>query len=441
MRAYKFILNDYRAINHVDVDLNGITVIAGENGCGKSTTTRWVYYLVDTISHFDKYAFEEYKDSITQLLSKIDTIRREVMTPDNYEMIPSTIKLRNRLNTLQDNSPDSIAGFTLLYEELVSKLADMLVDYFASPKNTIRKQRLLSFLELGTNSDFSRESFIGNYMSKAQTCYTDYIDVCNRRYNLKMWSIIHHQFDEKLELPKNIHFIEDGVEIIGRKEFVHMLGLTQCIYVDTPMALTRMEDTSNVFWNKLRMMMFEKKSSTLSAKTKKMVLRIRHIINGSVIVDPNSLDDDELRYIRDGGDLNIPIEETATGLKSFAYIMRLLENGWLDGETLLVIDEPEVHLHPQWIVEFARVLVLLNTELGVRILVASHNPDMVSALRYISEKEGSLESTTFYLAKSVPNNKFVYDYVNLGQDIGPIFESFNIALSRIELYGASSTGL
>jgi hypothetical protein len=58
---------------------------------------------------------------------------------------------------------------------------------------------------------------------------------------------------------------------------------------------------------------------------------------------------------------------------------------------------------------------------------------MVSSIKIIGEKEGILDKINFYLAKK--QSKFTYDFVNLHQDIDPIFESFNIAFERINLYG------
>lgn len=132
------------------------------------------------------------------------------------------------------------------------------------------------------------------------------------------------------------------------------------------------------------------------------------------------------------------IKDTATGFKTFAYLQRLLENGYLNEHSLLLIDEPEAHLHPQWIVEYARLLVLLNKELGLKIMIASHNPDMVEAIRQISSREGVAENTNFYVAKEDKENPLRFNYEYLGQDVSEIFESFNVALDRIELYGDNS---
>ena len=77
----------------------------------------------------------------------------------------------------------------------------------------------------------------------------------------------------------------------------------------------------------------------------------------------------------------------------------------MSDKTLLIMDEPESHLHPQWIIEYARLIVLLNKQIGVKFFIASHNPDMVSAIKYISEREKSNANLNFYLAQKT-NTKY-----------------------------------
>ncbi|OAV74415.1 hypothetical protein Barb7_02090 [Bacteroidales bacterium Barb7] len=126
--------------------------------------------------------------------------------------------------------------------------------------------------------------------------------------------------------------------------------------------------------------------------------------------------------------------DCATGIKSFAMLQLMLKNGYLNKYTLLIIDEPEAHLHPQWIVEYARLIVLLNKMLGVKFFIASHNPDMISAIKYISEREETNKKLHFYLSKR-NKPKYTYSYKHLGINIEPIFGSFNIALNKIGKYG------
>ena len=102
---------------------------------------------------------------------------------------------------------------------------------------------------------------------------------------------------------------------------------------------------------------------------------------------------------------------------------------------MLIIDEPEAHLHPQWIVEYARTLVQINKRIGTKILISTHNPDMVSAIQSIAKKEDIINTTNFYLAEISQEDRNHFTYKYLGNEIGEIFESFNIALSRIQMYG------
>lgn len=104
-------------------------------------------------------------------------------------------------------------------------------------------------------------------------------------------------------------------------------------------------------------------------------------------------------------------------------------------DTLLIIDEPEAHLHPQWIVEYARMIVLLHKEIGVKFFVASHSTDMISAIRCIAAKEEVQDKLNFYLAEDSEGTPYEYTYRDLGLDIDPIFKSFNKSLDKIDEYG------
>ena len=150
------------------------------------------------------------------------------------------------------------------------------------------------------------------------------------------------------------------------------------------------------------------------------------------IVEKENFDAVDLVYHSNNGK-DIRIEDIASGFKPLVYMLRLIENGWLTENTLLEIDEPETNLHPQWVVELAHLLVRINKTFGTKILITSHNPDMVSAIRYISEKEGLLNTTRFYLAEQSESTDSFY-YKNLGCDIEPVFESFNKSFDTLQKY-------
>ena len=54
MNSYRFILEDYHAVKNADIILDGLTVLAGLNGCGKSTISRWLYGFIKYSNDFDR---------------------------------------------------------------------------------------------------------------------------------------------------------------------------------------------------------------------------------------------------------------------------------------------------------------------------------------------------------------------------------------------------
>jgi len=104
------------------------------------------------------------------------------------------------------------------------------------------------------------------------------------------------------------------------------------------------------------------------------------------------------RYYFDKNGLKVELENTATGIKSFGILQVLSQNNWLNEESILIFDEPEVHLHPKWQLEMAKLIVNLVKN-GVKVVVNSHSPYMIEALKRFSEKKNIEEKTNFYLAE------------------------------------------
>lgn len=135
-------------------------------------------------------------------------------------------------------------------------------------------------------------------------------------------------------------------------------------------------------------------------------------------------------FLRCTDKAKVPWPRMPKGMKAFVILYQLIRNACLTGHTLLIIDKPETYLHPRLIVEYARMIVLLRKRFRTKFFITTHSPDMVSALKHIGAKEEA--DVQFYLAESQPDG---YVYRSLGQDVGPIFKSFNTALDLIEKYG------
>jgi len=121
---------------------------------------------------------------------------------------------------------------------------------------------------------------------------------------------------------------------------------------------------------------------------------IEELIGGKVFYDKNK---DEILYEKYSLENKIfKMESTSNGIKMFGFIQILLLNGTIKENTILILDEPEVHLHPKWQLKYAELIVELVKN-GVKILVNSHSPYMIEALERYAEK--AEVPADFYLAE------------------------------------------
>lgn len=439
MSKYKYKIQDYHAIKEAEIKLDGITVLSGINGCGKSTLSRWLYYLVNGAKGFETYLFEEYKTKIGHILKRMQFACADL---DRFIRKDDLLDKTSYYKLIQ-----TIDEFGLVKAE---KIEDLFLQALHATKNFLmaamsmdlpdtRKARIFNYLNIDVeDEDFNRaiEYFVEQNTRLINKLSSQLKKDIKERERNKFFDLLNERFEIQNDIPSIIQLEEDGVDIIEKDHISTLFNLQQAVYIDTPMAV-EMGNTENILWRALRdIMISEKQIDDFSLREKKLMLRVKDILEGETILEKGDLfKTNSLRYISKDQKVNILLKDAATGFKTFSYLQRLLENGLLNDETLLMIDEPEAHLHPQWVVEFARLLVLLNKELGLKIMIASHNPDMVAAIHDIANKEGVLENTNFYVAQ--PDNPESHQYIfkDLGHEVGEIFESFNIALDNISRYG------
>lgn len=144
---------------------------------------------------------------------------------------------------------------------------------------------------------------------------------------------------------------------------------------------------------------------------------IKEILGGEI-----RKENGELFFIRDG--YKSHMKNTSSGVKQVAIIQTLLMNNELEENSFLIMDEPEVNLHPEWQIKFAKILVLLVKELDLSIYVASHSPFFIEAIELYSQLYDLIDESYFYLTQKaaegfdvvkVDSNNLEEIYRNLGQ--------------------------
>ncbi len=431
-------LKDIRAVKEAEIDLNGITVLSGENGCGKTTIAKLLYVFLKTSVNYNSVVFDLFSRDLSNsssLLSdfiprkKNDDLFSDVDEPDLFdirESIPHISDSTSSETYISDVILPKLKLIRQKYEEQEYYLTNIafsrLVQLY---KRRVGKTNAKTVIELLNDYEtymLSRLQEISNLrkihsLNVFSSQLTKYFNEDTAK-----WNYTFKEFDSNLIEKKS-------KSVILQKSF------SDVIYIDVPTVFDSdfyRTPSRNSVISDLRDMLVNARESIGNDSISSA---IEESLKGKI-----SRKDDMFSkifvYTAKNGQ-TIPLSQAASGLKCFAVLERLYANGCLREDSMLIVDEPEVHLHPRWIVEYARVLVLIQKYLHTTILIASHNPDMISAIKYISEKESISDSLAFYIAEEIDSDGFgKYKFKNLGTDIEEIFSSFNIALDRINLYGA-----
>jgi len=120
--------------------------------------------------------------------------------------------------------------------------------------------------------------------------------------------------------------------------------------------------------------------------------KLENIINGTLEIN----DMGELIFNKEDKIYNV--NSIATGIKNFGILQLLIKNNYLTKNSILIVDEPEVHLHPKWQLKYAQFIIELIKN-GVKVLITSHSPYMIEALKRYSEVEEIENKINFYLAE------------------------------------------
>lgn len=429
MSKYLFRLSNYHAVGNAEIVLDGITVLSGENGSGKSTISRWLYYLIRGTNEYEMFVE---KEAMNEIRSMLDSIRRASMILDFDNVIRST-QTRQVLSEIWNVGVESYQD---KFNSIVGSFVDSLFEELSGRKSiNTALRRLSTIFQLELTKDDNIDSVLDKISYQLRRDYQKIlihtIEQKKKRDTASLTRIIRSIASPGDGWPSELSLNEDQLPLINKRDFREPVMLNRAIYYGTQRTINSLDYDSD--FDK----MLRKPLSEIPVIPGAIRMRIQNIINGTITYEDESnllMDEPGLYYYRKVDNLRIPLKQAATGITSFAYLLQLLNNGYLQKDTLLIIDEPEAHLHPQWIVEYAKLLVLLNKKIGMKILISSHNPDMVSAIQSISRKEGIIDTVHFYVAQK-HNEDLRYTYKDLGTDIGDIFESFNIALSRIQMYG------
>lgn len=387
----KLTIRNIGKIAEADIEINTITVVAGENDTGKSTLSKTLFALLYSLYDSKNYVFHEKNEYLFNLLSGYPKNQQFV----DEELIGKIIKLY-RLNKdliiLRDKITHLLEsnGYinTVTYREQFDDLIDFIIGALSLSDIDIIKKKI----EEEFKSEFNNQ-ITNLYANKnASLCCIDGEQSVDLVFDHKQNVDFTGEFNSKLSpiYIDNSNILESGK--ISRFNFNsknkndnHEDALLKRLFFRAPQ-------------NAVHNLLNEK-------KTEEMLQNITSIIGGKLFLNK----DNECYYQENENSPSVSVNNLSAGIKIFAILKSLLQNNQIMSNTILILDEPETHLHPRLQVVLAELIVLFQKTIGLKILLNTHSPYFLEAIEVYSAKYSLFPTVKFYLSHNYGNASFIKD--------------------------------
>jgi predicted ATPase len=416
------------------VIVDGLTVITGENNSGKTTIGKTLYSITSAVENLQQNAFFDRRNftmhAIIRILSRLE-LRRPFRT-ERFE-IDNNIGI-TKIDSIFDLASlkqlESIEGILSVIDEKIKKL-----------NNCSEEDIYESLGEGDTKSQAMKKRLVDNFMKK-RTEVVKSLDEIKKSIqtdlelveyaNVKIIKTLRNEFYNQIKGVNNeskeskIRLSHEGEEyyniklhdneLSGKDEIFLLQAFDLSLFVDdvfvvddmiygrrikfpnNPFVLNEDDISYKAFLDTLpRILHKEKLLSKLvmnsnlfeenlyKAKTEEIIKCMKE-------AGPGQMNFVKGRYVID----ELDVRNLAMGSKMFLIIKTLIEKGYCGSKTLLVLDEPETHLHPEWQNILAETIVSLVKNLETKVILTTHNPNFLLAIDFFSKEHEIQNITHFY---------------------------------------------
>lgn len=392
-------------IKEADIKLSGLTVIAGENDSGKSTVGKLMFSIIKAIS---KYKDELEESKKYKILKTVELIyfhnRRHFFGVSEFKELFHPKHFANEIKRHGIKAITSRVEFLEKHKisndrthSLFQTLKKIITEN--ESENTAKRKTFTKVI----NSEFSGVIANQNIKKDAHVKITESEETLlaiKVKYEGSEGDTPYH-FNQQDELYFNDSTIIETPILLNFHESIRE---SKTVFEPRSTRNRHLGRAKIAFHIKdLEVKLRDSANNDYFYKPNDVYKKAKNTIKGTIKYIPQSND---FFYFKDNGQEHRMIN-VASGIKAFGMLQMLLVGEFINERSLIILDEPEVHLHPNWQLKFAELITLLVKN-GANILVTTHSPYMVEALERYSEKYKT--EVSFYLAKegvikSENNNK------------------------------------
>jgi Uncharacterized conserved protein len=397
-------------IGEASVDINGITVIAGANNTGKSTIGRTLFVIFNTLNDIEEKIRAERIGSITRTVGMIwrgilgdRGFEPRVIQEEAIDIVGNIDLFRGNIEELKKRVINAIAA----------NLGEKAKEYITEDDLDSRISHIIEVLNIPNEEIFKavlKKKFDAEFRGQINNIFADgkgeiKLQIQKTRMEIKINNNQVESIRDKIDLSTEAVYLDDPF-VLDEPLYTRVLR-SGVQYLDHRDHLrTKLFDT-------------EKEANILDEiivnnRFDKIYSKIMEVCSGNVVKNQRR---GWFSYSNGNVDTDISISNLSTGLKTFAILKMLLINGIIEDNGTIILDEPEIHLHPEWQVLFAELIVLMHKEFNTHVLLNTHSPYFLNAIEVFSAKYEVSDKCKYYLATNEGENAYVKDVTNHVEEI------------------------
>lgn len=395
----KLSIKNVGKLKEADVEINGITVITGENDTGKSTVGKVLWSVFNGFYEIDEKVYNEKVSELEKIIDEIikENVYKNLSTDYNsfFEIFNST-REKIAIEFLKGNKNYSEDEIKIIINNYKKDLKIENISKFVQEINETLKISDKEIIKV----------IVSRVMNKE---FHNQINAVFSKEKMNIGEISLKIKDKEIDLKIENNEISDVQN--------YFLINKETMYIDNPFILDSYDFEDENHQTHLATNVFsENENSVISEiKVKKKLnniyQKLNSVLSGEILENKNS----KFIYRKNGEDIDL--KNLSTGLKTFAIIKMLLQNGTLEENGTIILDEPEIHLHPEWQLKFAELIVLLQKEFGMHILLTTHSPYFLNAIEVFSERHKIDDKCKYYVAENEGNSSIIKDVTGNTREI------------------------
>jgi predicted ATP-dependent endonuclease of OLD family len=412
-------LKNINRIKHAKIKIGGLAVLAGDNDTGKSTVGKVLFSVIKSLVKGRLDSSRNKKEKISRWVEKLYyTPHEKFFSEHEKEIFKENFHpplMMDQLNEgiilspspsfiIREMISESIDNFLLKKKDFIENFSiqESIKSELKSQINEIKNILLDDSDEMNIYLDAIKRVCVSEFSSKVCSWETDKGDIClldgDNLFSITVSNDGVYKIDKHLtfETYWDATFIETPLYI----QLKDALDKTGTLYD---------MDERNKYFPKIPLhikdLLKKLEYSRWADKPNEFSSRIKETIEGDFFFD---LEKNEFVFRKeiDKQPVSFQMGNVASGIKVFGIIQLLLDAQEIAPDKLLILDEPENHLHPAWQLVFAR-LILELVQKHIPVILTSHSPYFIQALKHYAKVYDMEEEVSFYLAETAPDDLMV----------------------------------